>query len=175
MFKALKNASRTSVPFLKTFGAPSLLRWITHSPVVCLAQRLIAAKDVGLVRHHHHCLLQFFPCLDYSVHLETRKKWTSESFWSQEFAEEVQSREVLAGWPWHFLRFLFVSSLGSAEADSWKGRQDLHLTPPGRGRHLGNESFSLWANVTLKASGSFRLCPGLRLTKHFMTWLSGSF
>lgn len=39
------------------------------------------------------------------------------------FAEEVQSRSVLAG-----------------------------------RRHLGNESFSLWANVTLKASGAFRLC-----------------
>ena len=25
-------------------------------------------------------------------------------------------------------------------------------------RHLGNESFSLWANVTLKASGAFKLC-----------------
>ena len=28
-----------------------------------------------------------------------------------------------------------------------------------RQRHLGNESFSLWANVTLRASGAFRLCP----------------
>ena len=34
--------------------------------------------------------------------------------------------------------------------------------PHARGRHLGNESFSLWANVTLKASGSFRLCLLLR-------------
>jgi len=42
---------------------------------------------------------------------------------AEEFAEEVQPREVLEG-----------------------------------GRHLGNESFSLWANVTLKASGSFRFC-----------------
>eukprot|EP00435_Cladocopium_sp_Y103_P068393 s216_g31.t1 len=42
---------------------------------------------------------------------------------AEEFAEEVQSRNILAG-----------------------------------GRHLGNESFSLWANITLKASGTFRLC-----------------
>lgn len=27
---------------------------------------------------------------------------------------------------------------------------------------MGNESFSLWANVTLKASGSFRFCLLLR-------------